>query len=441
MNQQVNYHRQLFSLAIPMILSNITVPLLGLVDTAVLGHLSHSYYLAGSTVGAMLITFLTWMCGFLRMSSTGLAAQAYGAQAVQDNYYVLMRGLFVALAIGVFFILVRSGYLDFGLWLSGGSEEVKYYAEQYSQIRIWGLPAALANLVILGWLLGNQQAKVVMLLLIVTNLVNLTLDLYFVLQLNMGVEGVAAATLIAEYIGLIAGLYCIFRQKIWQKILFCEGIIATSLLFSWQKLSQFFRLNRDIFIRTLCLELCFLFITFQGARLGDEVVAANAILLNFLLLISFGLDGIANGAEALVGQAKGANDGIKLRSIVKVSLIWTGIFALIYSVFFFCFDTWLISLMTSIPAVITFTQQYIVWLWLMPVVACWCYLFDGVYIGLMQAKIMRNSMVIATFIGFFPVWYVFKNYGNHAIWFAFTFFMVLRGVTLAWHFYRRENIT
>lgn len=430
------YQKQLFVLAIPMILSNITVPLLGLVDAAVIGHLPHAYYLGGSTVGAMIITFITWLCGFLRMSTTGLTAQALGAADDNANLFSLLRGIFVALALGLTFIVFQSFYLDFSLWLAGGSEQVQFYAKTYSEIRIWGLPAALANLVILGWLLGNHRAKAVMWLLIFTNVINLILDLWFVLGLNLNVEGVAFATLISEYSAVFLGLFVVFyQQDKWRKLLKNSHIFNISNLLAKQSMTQYFNLNKDILLRTLCLEFCFVFITFQGARLGDDIIAANAILMNFLLLISLGLDGIANGAEAMIGEAKGANKYEKLNDIVKVSLFWTGVFAVVYALFFIFFGSWLIGLITSIKDVIHIAEQYIMWLWLMPLLACWCYLYDGVYIGLMQTKIMRNSMIISTFLGFFPLWYLLQGFGNHAIWAAFSILMVLRGVTLAWHYH------
>ena len=202
----IERHKQLFILALPMILSNITAPLLGLVDTAVIGHLEHSYYLGGSTVGAMIITVITWLCGFLRMSTTGLSAQAFGQSNNELSFLILLRGMIVAFSVGLLVILFQNLYLDLALSLAGGSEQVQFYAREYSAIRVWGLPAALANLVIMGWLLGNHKAKVVMWLIIATNLINLGLDLLFVLGFAWQVKGVAMATLIAEYSGLVIGL-------------------------------------------------------------------------------------------------------------------------------------------------------------------------------------------------------------------------------------------
>lgn len=430
-------HKPLFALAVPMIISNITVPLLGLVDTAVIGHLPHAYYLGASAVGAMIITFITWLCGFLRMSSVGLSAQTLGKQDPEQSFLVLVRGLLVAIAIALLVIVCQTPYFDLAFYLAGGSEEIQFYGRSYTDVRIWGLPASLGSLVVLGWLLGQQQAKPVMWILIITNLCNLILDLLFVLGFNWGLLGVAWATLIAEYLGFLTGLFFIsiyFKQKVNAKINYQA---ALAHLFNVTKLKHYFALNRDILIRTLCLEICFVFITFQGARLGDEVVASNAILMNFILLISFGLDGIANGAEAMVGEAKGANNNKRLKTIVDTSLFWTFLFAVCYSVFFALGGQSFIHLISDIPAVNTLASTYLPWIIALPLLACWCYLYDGIYVGLMRADIMRNSMIISTFGCFFPAWYFLQSFGNHAIWAAFSLFMVVRGVSLGWHFHKK----
>jgi MATE family multidrug resistance protein len=436
----IERHKQLFLLAIPMILSNITAPLLGLVDTAVIGHLPHAYFLGGSTVGAMLIVFITWLCGFLRMSTTGLSAQAFGRGNSEQGLVILLRGIVVAVAVGVCLILLQSPYIEVSLYLAGGSEQIQYYARQYSEIRIWGLPAALSNLVILGWLLGNHKTRLVMWLIISTNLINLVLDIMFVIGFSWQVKGIAFATLIAEYSGLILGLGLIWReyQSTFKRV-FLSWLQLAHLLFERNALRSYFKLNSDILIRTLCLEVCFVFMTFQGARLGDEVVAANAILMNFLLLISFGLDGIANAAEAMVGKAKGQQQQKSLLAVVNVALIWTAIFATLYSIIFFLFGGYFITMISTIPDVVAFAEQHLIWVTLMPLIACWCYLYDGVYVGLMQARVMRNSMVVATFACFFPCWWLLKDYGNHGLWAAFSVFMLVRGVTLAWHFHRHKQ--
>lgn len=421
-----------------MILSNITTPLLGLVDTAVIGHLPHAYFLGGSTIGAMIITSIIWLCGFLRMSTTGLSAQAFGANQLDKNILVLLRGLAVAFIIGISLVVLQAPLIESTLAFAGGSVEVQRYAHHYSEVRIFGLPAALANLVILGWLLGNHKAKTVMWIIIATNIVNVCLDLLFVFSFNWQVKGVALATVVAEYSGMIFGIIVIvnhYKQAL--ALLFKEAKKTSSAIFEHSSLLAYFKLNRDILIRTLCLEICFIFITFQGARLGDEVVAANAILMNFLLLISFGLDGIANATEALVGKAKGLNSKVLLMKIVQVALFWTCIFALLYSLIFAVMGEFLLQLISDIPVVVDFAKNYLFWMILLPIIGCWCYLFDGVYIGLMQAKAMRNSMIIAVFCAFFPLWFLLKGYENHGLWAAFLLFLLARGVTLAWHFYYR----
>jgi len=338
------------------------------------------------------------------------------------------------------FVFLQSPFINAALSLSGGSEQVTFYARQYSEIRIWGFPASLGNLVLLGWLIGNHQTKSVMWLLIITNLINVVLDLVFVFGFNWQVQGVALATLIAEYCGLLLGLSIVFTryQEPVKSLLFKGRLLFLSLI-ERSSLLSYFKLNRDILIRTLCLEICFIFIMFQGARLGDNVVAANAILMNFLLLISFGLDGIANATEAMVGKAQGENNRSKLRNTVNIALLWTGIFAVIYSVLFAVAGEFLLTLISDIPSVVDYAKDYLIWMVLLPVIACWCYLFDGVYIGLMQAKAMRNSMIIATFACFFPVWWLLQSslpleLGNHALWAAFSVFMLARGVALAWHY-------
>jgi len=425
-----------------MVLSNITVPLLGLVDTAVIGHLEHAYFLGGSTIGAMLITSVVWLCGFLRMSTTGLSAQSLGRGNISKNLLILLRGISLAFLIGILLILLQGPFLDVALSIAGGSEKVQFYANQYAQIRIWGVPAALANLVILGWLIGNQQSKAVMWILIVTNVINICLDLVFVYLFNWQVRGVALASLLAEYSGMLLGIILIAR---------CYSSTLTTLFSNIQQLARelfdkkilrnYFQLNRDILIRTLCLQVCFLFITFQGARLGDTVVAANAILMNFLLLISFGLDGIANAAEAMVGKAHGEKDNKQLKHTVRIALFWSFVFACFYALLFATLGSFLLTLISDIDSVIEFANHYINWMILLPLVSCWCFLYDGVYIGLMQAKVMRNSMVIATFACFFPAWFLLQGFGNHGLWAAFSIFMLARGATLAWHFhcYRQES--
>jgi MATE family multidrug resistance protein len=277
-------------------------------------------------------------------------------------------------------------------------------------------------------------------LVITTNLINLGLDLLFVIGFEWQVKGVALATLISEYSGLILGLTFVFKSFQHRFIgLFTNAQQLFEAVLERSALLSYFKLNRDILIRTLCLEVCFVFMTFQGARLGDDVIAANAILMNFLLLISFGLDGIANAAEVMVGKAKGENNQKNMFVSVNIALCWTGIFALAYSLMFYLAGNYFITTISNITEVVDYAQQHLFWIVALPILACWCYLYDGVYVGLMQAHIMRNSMLIATFGCFFPVWWLLQDYGNHGLWAAFSVFMLARGVTLAWHYQRNKH--
>lgn len=304
-------HRAVFVLALPMVFSNVTTPLLGLVDTWVIGHLGQAWFLGGVSVGATFINLLFWLLGFLRMSTTGLTAQAQGAAHAEGQLDTLARALGLAIGLGMALLLLLLPFLPAIIALGGGSSEVQTYAGQYVSVRVWSAPAALCNLVIMGWLLGMQDARSPMLLLILGNLVNMVLDAWFVLGLGWQVKGVAAASLLADYSTLGVGFWLVSRHLrrldpgVWHN--------AWQRWRQWPALLRLLALNRDIFIRSLCLQLCFVFMTLQGARLGDVAVAANAVLLNFLMLISYGLDGFAYAVEAMVGRAIGRRDRPLLR--------------------------------------------------------------------------------------------------------------------------------
>lgn len=291
-------------LAIPMVLSNITVPLLGLVDAAVIGHLEHAWYLGGVALGGTMISVTFWLLGFLRMSTTGLAAQSYGASDSQQLGLVFVQGITMSLGFAALFLLLHGMIADVVFSLSSASDQVRFYGEQYFSIRAWSAPAALSNFVILGWLLGTQNAKAPMWMVIITNVTNIVFDVVFVIGLGWQVEGAAYASVLADYMGLLFGLVCVAR--IWSKRQLPS--ILSLVKQTTQGLSRFVKLNRDIFLRSLCLQATFTFMTFQGASFGDDVVAANAVLMSFLMIISYGMDGFAYAMEAMVGKAIGAKD-------------------------------------------------------------------------------------------------------------------------------------
>jgi len=431
-NRQKN--RRLFALATPMILSNITIPLLGLVDTAVIGHLGQAYYLGGVALGTTLITLMIWLLGFLRMSTTGLVAQAYGANDTLTQQQLLIQGCSLALTLGLACVLLQSPLLNLALSLSDASEQVMFYCRQYVEIRIWSLPFALVNLVLLGWLLGRQAPKAAMWQLIIANSVNIILDLVFVMVFKWNVQGAALASVIADISAFSVALLMVKRQLAHTGGLTLSQVIAH---LSWRGYTRLLTLNRDIFIRSLCLQAAFSFMTFYGAGLGDNTIAANAVLLNLLMLISYALDGIAYYAEAEVGRAFGQRNPTLLHQSVVLAFCWSAITAVLFSLLFWWAGPSIIKLLTNIEAVQNAASHYLIWLIFMPILAFACYLFDGVYIGAAHGNIMRNSMIIATFGVYFPSWYLLQDWGNHSLWAALSAFMLCRSLTLGWHYYYR----
>ncbi|WP_369812679.1 MATE family efflux transporter DinF [Alkalimonas collagenimarina] len=423
--------KQVLLIALPMIASNLTIPLLSLVDTAVVGHLEHAWYLGGVALGGSLISLLFLLLGFLRMSTTGLTAQAYGARDSKAQRDCLLQAGLVALLLAALLLLLHPLVLPTVHLFSQASSEVLQQAAIYFQVRIWSAPAALLNMVLLGWFLGLHNARYPMWLLLLNQSLNIALDLLFVLGFGWKVAGVAAASVIADYSTLLVGL--ILVRRMWQ-----QQQLAP---FQWLQLKQLtglarlFALNRDIFIRSLCLQLVFVFIAFRGASYGDAIVAANAVLITFLMLVSYALDGFAYAAEATTGKAVGANDRNDLQDLFRILAGWGLLLALLFSAFFWLAGPQLIALLTSIVEVRQTAADFLPWLIALPLLAVWSYLLDGIYIGATKAKAMRNSMLLS-FAGFIISYTTLQSLGNHALWFALSCFMLLRGITLAWPLYR-----
>ncbi|WP_108944885.1 MATE family efflux transporter [Shewanella halifaxensis] len=436
LNPQKN--RQLLALALPMILSNITVPLLGLVDTAVVGHLSNAYYLGGVAVGSTIITLILWLLGFLRMATTGLVAQAYGANDTQQQFKLLIQAASLALMFGIAAIALQLPILNLAMAMSDASLEVERYCREYFQVRIWSTPFALMNLVMLGWLLGRQQPKAAMWQLIIANLVNIVLDVLFVLVLGWGVKGAGLASVFADIAGFLVALTMVRSQL--NKL---GGFKLFTLVkqLSLQSYTKLISLNADIFVRSLCLQLSFAFMTFYGAGLGDNTVAANAVLLNLLMLISYALDGIAYYAEAEVGRAYGQRNSQLMQESVTLAWAWSAIAALGFTLFFAIWGSQIIAMLTSISEVQAVAEEYLIWVIFIPLLAFGSYLFDGVYIGAAKGKVMRNSMILSTFGVFFPVWYLLSEQGNLALWAAMSCFMLARSASLSLHYWFRLRLT
>lgn len=424
--------KQVLLIALPMIASNLTIPLLSLVDTAVVGHLDHAWYLGGVALGSSVISLLFLLLGFLRMSTTGLTAQAFGADDKPAIRSGLLQGAMVALALALLLLLLHPVVWPLVQWFSAAGSDVLQQAGIYFHVRIWSAPAALLNMVLLGWFLGLHNARYPMWLLLLGQSINIVLDIVFVLGLGWNVAGVAAASVIADYSTLLVGL--VLARRVWQQ----QKLGALSRL-SLPQLSGYgrlFALNRDIFIRSLCLQLVFVFIAFRGAAFGDNIVAANAVLITFLMLMSYALDGFAYAAEAMTGKAVGAKDHNELHLLFAILAQWGLLLGIVFSLLFWLGGPALISALTSIAVVQTTAEHYLPWLIALPLLAVWSYLLDGIYIGATKGRAMRNSMLLS-FGGFLLCYALTQSAGNHALWLALCVFMLLRGLTLACPLYRR----
>lgn len=423
--------KSLWRLALPMILSNITVPLLGLVDTAVIGHLDSPTYLGGVAIGTTVTSFLFMLLLFLRMSTTGLTAQAFGASNKSALARALMQPLLLALMVGLLFILLKTPITHSALALTGGSDDVLHQAALFMQVRWLSAPATLANLVLLGWLLGVQYARAPVILLVVGNLVNILLDVWFVIGLGWGVQGAAAATAIAEYVSFFVGLLLVWR------VMKLRGLSLRLMLGAWRgDVGRLLRLNRDIMLRSLLLQICFASLTLLGARMGNEVVAVNAVLLMFLTFTAYALDGFAYAVEACSGEAYGARDSKQLLSVWHAACRQSLIVAAGFSLFYALSGEQIIALLTSLEPLRQLADRYLGWQVLMPLAGVGCYLLDGMFIGATRASEMRNSMAIAA-LGFGLTLLSVPWLGNHGLWLAVTLFLLLRGVSL-WVIWRRH---
>ena len=427
--------KALWRLALPMIFSNITVPLLGLVDTAVIGHLDSPVYLGGIAIGAMATSFLFMLLLFLRMSTTGLTAQAFGAKDPVRLGRALVQPLILALGAGLLIVVLLAPLIDLALHIVGGSEAVLEQARRFLEIRWLSAPASLANLVLLGWLLGVQYVRAPVILLVVGNILNIVLDLWLVMGLHMNVQGAALATVIAEYATFFIGLWMVKR------VLVMRGVTLAMLKNAWRgNMRKLLALNRDIMLRSLLLQLCFGAMTVLGARLGPEIVAVNAVLMTLLTFTAYALDGFAYAVEAHSGQAYGARQAGKLQEVWRAACRQSGLVALVFALIYALFGGHIVALLTSLPELRELARHYIFWQVVLPVVGVWCYLLDGMFIGATRGAEMRNSMAVAA-AGFGLTLLTVPYLGNQGLWLALAVFLALRGLSLwvIWRRHWREN--
>lgn len=416
-------HRDVLAIALPMIFSNVTTPLIGAVDTAVIGQLGSAALIGAVAIGATIFTFFYWAFGFLRMGTTGLTAQASGAERHREVLATLYRALLIAAAAGSTIIILQVPIAAAAFWLMGASPEVEAAARTYFDIRIWSAPAALANYALVGWFIGLGRAGMAFRLQLLLNLTNIGLDGLFVLVFGWGVAGVAAGTVIAEtgaaIVGLIVALGGTDRLR-----------LRTWRVFNAAKLKRMLSVNGNIMIRTLSLLFAFSFFTAQGARSGDLVLAANAVLLHFLSIAAYFLDGVAYATEALTGKAIGSRNPKRFAEAVRLSSIWAGLLSVFVAISFWFAGGSVIDLMTVNETVRAIARDYLFWAAISPVIGVACFQLDGIFIGATRTRDMRNMMLVSLTV-YLVAWAVLTpRFGNHGLWAALMLLFVVRAVTL-----------
>ncbi|MED5509693.1 MAG: MATE family efflux transporter [Pseudomonadota bacterium] len=416
-------HRAIWAIAGPMILANLSTPLLGMVDTAVVGHLNSPVYLGAVALGSMLFTFLFWGFGFLRMVTTGLTSQANANDDASPRDVLIQSGL-LALIIAALLLLLQApiGWLAFSI--IDGSAEVLAEAQQYYAIRIWGAPATLLNYAILGWLIGLSASRSALAVVLVINISNIVFDLLLVNGLGMKADGVALASVIAEYSGLIFALFLLQRRQLaLHRIKLAEELQL--MLANRHHLN----LHGNFMLRTLCLIFSFAFFTNQGAQAGDTTLAANMVLLNFITFMAYVLDGFANATEVMSGRAIGRHDAAMLKRSLILNGFWSLLTASLFSLVYWLFGNVIIALLTSIDSVAAMADDYRLWVVVAPWLGVWSYLFDGLFVGATLGREMRNTMLFSTFCCYLPAWYLFQAWDNHGLWAALMVLLAARGLS------------
>lgn len=426
-------NKRILNLAIPNIITNITIPLLGMVDLAIVGHLGSEKYIGAIAIGTMIFNMIYWNFGFLRMGTSGFTAQAYGAKNFEETSKILVRASVIALSIALILVVLQHPVAWISFKVIDGSNEMEQLAYQYFTIRIWAAPATLGLYSLKGWFIGMQNSKLPMWIAIIINLLNIGFSLLFVIVWKMDIAGVAWGTVLAQYGGLITAItfLMIYYRRFLHKFSWKE-------VFKSSEIVRFFKVNVDIFLRTLGLVIVFTFIPAEGAKIGDMTLAINTLLMQFFTLFSYIMDGFAYAGESLVGRYIGAKDGKSLRLSIKLLFRWGIVLSSIFVVVYTFFGKYLLLLFTDSQNIISAAQQYYYWVLVIPFAGFAAFLYDGIYIGATASKDMRNAMFVAIVL-FFIVYYSLCNtMQNNALWLAFVVFLLSRGMMQ--HFFVRKAI-
>ena len=436
-------NRRILGLALPNIITNITVPLLGMVDMAIVGHLS-SAHIGAIAIGTSIFNLIYWNFGFLRMGTSGFTAQAYGARRLDEAVRIFVRAFAIALAIAAALLVLQWPLSRLSLLIFKGSPQVLQLALTYFFVRIWAAPATLGLYAVKGWFIGMQNSRLPMWIAIFLNVVNIVCSLIFVLVLHWGIAGVALGTVIAQYSGLAVGLAFLSKRygKLFRRHLDIRGSLRLA------EMKRFFKVNGDIFLRTVCLASVFTFITAASGRISDSVLAVDALLLQFFTLFSYIMDGFAYAGESLVGRYVGARNPHLLRQSVRWLFVWGAALTVLFSVLYALFGEAFLGIFSDEEAVIAAARPYLFWVLVIPVCGFAAFLFDGIFVGATASRTMRNAMFIAT-AAFFAVYYglkalllpasAFSEFNsvdteylwNNILWTAFMVYLAARGIVQA----------
>lgn len=435
----MNYRdQQILKIALPAIVTNITVPLLGLVDTAIVGHMGKAAYIGAIAVGAMIFNLVYWVFGFLRMGTSGMTAQARGRRDMRETRRLLRQSLMVAFSVAAVMVVLQWPLREGILWLMGPTQDVRPLVVTYYNIVVWGAPAMLGLYALSGWFIGMQNTRLPMLISIMQNVVNIVASLVLVYELGMKIEGVAMGTVIAQYAGFLTAWGLL--RKYYGRILRDterQSLGATPGTEEQSPWLAFLRVNRDIFLRTTCLVAVNLYFTSMGARQGATILAVNALLMQLYLLFSYFLDGFAYAGEALGGRYWGAHNGTAFRETVRRLFVWGAGVAVIFTTLYTVGGLSFLRLLTDDAGVVQASQDYVWWAWLIPIAGVSAFIWDGIFIGITQTRGMLLSSVVGAGVFFVAVILLMPLIGNHGLWLSMLLYLAIRGVVQSVIYWQR----
>lgn len=420
-------NKSILKLAIPNIISNITIPLLGLVDMILMGHLDSAIYIGAIALGGTIFSVLYSFFSFLRAGTTGFTAQSLGNNDNTETIYSLYRSVCIGIPIIILILSLQIPIAKISSLLLDGSNEVKELAITYFYVRIWAAPANILLYCLNGWFVGMQNTKIPMFIAILINVMNIIFSFILVIIFEQNVKGVALGTVIAQYSGLTLAIILLIKNY---RSYFVK--IDSKILFDIEKMKRFFKVNRDLMIRSFLLIISIAFFTNQSAKLGNNILAINMILLQSFYIFSYFTDGFAYAGEALVGKFVGSKDKDNLQKVIRLLIIWGFSISIPFSILYALFPTEFVKIISDNTEILTEIKPYYIYMIIIPLITFAAFIWDGIYIGATASKAIRNTMIISSIFVFIPSWYILMpRFGNHGLWIAFLFFMIARGAAMS----------